>query len=272
MARTAAAAADAQALVHQRDHGDLPALANLADALDVIDLQVGEIDLIEVGRARHLVDRPHLDTRRVHVDPEHRHALVLGHIRIGAGEQQAEVGEMGAAGPHLLAIDRPLIAVADGAGAGRRGVRAARGLAEQLAPDLLAQHGGTGEALLVGLVPDGEDGRHAHAKTDGEGVAGGGELRLLLAEDHRLPGLAAAAAPGLGPGDAGVARLSLAALPGAGRVHVHRVVVANFRRFHLPGGIGFQPSADLGAVGGLFGRVVEVHDRLLQAATLRRSS
>ena len=43
-------------------------------------------------------------------------ALVLGHVGVGAGQQQAEGGLVGHARPHLLAVHDPLVAVADGGG------------------------------------------------------------------------------------------------------------------------------------------------------------
>ena len=69
----------------------------------------------------------------------HRHeqvgdALVLGRVRVGAGEQEAVVGVVALGGPHLLAVDDPLVAVEHGRRlqAGQVGARV--GLAEALAP------------------------------------------------------------------------------------------------------------------------------------------
>ena len=36
-------------------------------------------------------------------------------VRVGAGEQEAVVGELGLGGPDLLAVDDPLVAVEHGA-------------------------------------------------------------------------------------------------------------------------------------------------------------
>ena len=52
--------------------GDVPAVAHLTDALGVGDARVGEEDLVELGLARHLAQRAHLDTGLVHVDVEVR--------------------------------------------------------------------------------------------------------------------------------------------------------------------------------------------------------
>ena len=40
---------------------------------------------LKFDAAGHLLDRPHLDARRLHVDPEHGQALVLGHVRDRCG-------------------------------------------------------------------------------------------------------------------------------------------------------------------------------------------
>ena len=63
---------------------------------------------------------------------------MLGLVRIGAGQQHAEVGGVGAGVPHLLPIDHPFVAIGDGAGADTGQVGAGTGLAEQLAPGGLA--------------------------------------------------------------------------------------------------------------------------------------
>src|SRR2546428_471075 len=81
------------------------AIGHPAGALGVLDPKVGEIALVEARGARHLVDRPHVDGRVLHVHPEHGHALVLGHGRVGPGDQDAEVGVLRAGCPHLLAVD-----------------------------------------------------------------------------------------------------------------------------------------------------------------------
>ena len=65
-------------------------------------------------------------------------ASMLGHVRIGAGDEDGEVGVLRARRPHLLAVHDPLVAVALRPGSQRRQVGAGAGLAEQLAPDLLA--------------------------------------------------------------------------------------------------------------------------------------
>ena len=106
-------AADRHALVHERRERDAPAFADVAEPFGVGDAHVGHVDLVELGLARRLHERPHLDARRLHVDDEHRHALVLHGVRVGAREHDAEARDVRERRPHLLAVERPLVAVAD---------------------------------------------------------------------------------------------------------------------------------------------------------------
>jgi hypothetical protein len=76
------------------------------------DADVGEVDLVELGLAGDLAQRPHLDAGRVHVDHEGGHALVLHGLGVGAGDEHAPARQVGERGPHLLAVDDPLVAVA----------------------------------------------------------------------------------------------------------------------------------------------------------------
>jgi len=177
-------------------------------------VRAAEEDFVEFGAARHLLDRAHFDGGVLHVDPEHGEALVLRHIRIGADEQDAVVAEMGAGRPDLLAVDDPVVAILLGFRAQARDVGTAGGLGEELAPDLVAAHGGTDETLLRLIRAPGHDGRDAHAEPDGEDAAGDGVFRFFLTVDNVVDGGAATAAPLLRPGDAGVTGIGLLRLPG----------------------------------------------------------
>ena len=77
------------------------------------DVHVGEEDLVERRAAGHLPQRAHLDTGRLHVDDEAGEALVLGRVGIAAADDLADVAELRAGRPHLLAVDDPLVAVAN---------------------------------------------------------------------------------------------------------------------------------------------------------------
>src|SRR2546423_4102604 len=59
--------AERAALVQQRRHRDLPALALFAEPVRHGNLDVVEEDLVELGLAGDLAQRPHLDAGRVHV-------------------------------------------------------------------------------------------------------------------------------------------------------------------------------------------------------------
>ena len=93
----------------------------------------------------------------VHRHDEHRQALVLGHVGVGARQQQPEGGELGVGGPHLLAVERPAAVLVltrarlDGGQVGPGG-----GLGEHLTPDLVAvEHRAQVAALLLlGAVRD----------------------------------------------------------------------------------------------------------------------
>ena len=63
---------------------------------------------------------------------------MLGRFGIGAHQQEAPVGEMGARGPHLLPVDQEMIALIDGAGPEAGQIAAGAGFGEALAPPLLA--------------------------------------------------------------------------------------------------------------------------------------
>ena len=85
----------------------------------------------------------------VHVDDEARDALVLGRGGVGAGQQLAPLGELAEGVPHLLAVEDPAVAVALGARGERSEVAAGVGLAEALAPDLVAAQHRAQETLLL---------------------------------------------------------------------------------------------------------------------------
>ena len=79
-----------------------------------------------------------------------------GSVRV---DEHPAVGEVGERVPHLLAVDDPLVAVAHGPGAEAGEVRAGAGLAEQLAPRLLAGEHRAQEALLDLVAAVGDDRR-----------------------------------------------------------------------------------------------------------------
>src|SRR3989441_11107520 len=125
--------------------------------------------------------------------------MVLRRLGLGAAEEEAPVGDVGVAGPHLLAVHDEAIAPALAARAQRAQVRAGAGLGEALAPEVVAreQPGEEAPALRLGAVA--EDGR-----ADQGDVGAGGRprrpppaarpLRKAAPADGRAPPPAAAPA------------------------------------------------------------------------------
>ena len=95
----------------KRGARDQPALAAPAD--DPVARRAGAVQehLVEVGAARHLAQRPHLDAGLLHVDQQVGDAGVLRRVGLGAAQAEHEVGALRVAGPDLLAVDHPLVAV-----------------------------------------------------------------------------------------------------------------------------------------------------------------
>ena len=148
------AGADRDPLVHQRRDRDRPALVDVAEHVLVRHAHVVEEHLVERRAAVHLLQRLDRHARRLHVDDERGDALVLLGVGVRAADDLAEVGVLRAGRPHLLAVDHPLVAVAHRRRRQRRDIGAGAGLAEQLAPDLLAaqQLGEVALLLLVGAA------------------------------------------------------------------------------------------------------------------------
>jgi hypothetical protein len=94
---------------------------------------------------------------RVAVDEEAGHAPVGALLRVGDREDHGEVGLVAACDEGLLAVDHPLVAVADRAGADGLGVGARAGLGDGEAGAALTGDRGQEVALLlllVGVVQD----------------------------------------------------------------------------------------------------------------------
>src|SRR6266403_136461 len=147
------------AFVREDAHRDLPAGAERAHHHLGRHAHVLEEDLRELRVARDLPQGAHADPRAPHVDQEEADAMVLRRLGLGAAEEEAPVGDVGVAGPHLLAVHDEAVAPALAARAERAQVRAGAGLREALAPEVLArkQPGEEATALRLGAVA--EDGR-----------------------------------------------------------------------------------------------------------------
>ena len=118
---------------------------------------------------------------------EHRQALVLVLLGVGARQQQAVGGELGVGGPHLLAVEDPgAVVLLARARLHRREVRAGGGLGEELAPHLVAVEHRREVARLLLLGAVGDDRRPEHADADDVEDAGHARPRDLLADDDLL--------------------------------------------------------------------------------------
>ena len=195
--RVATARAEARPLVGQRRVRRGPAVVETADQRRVRHPGVGDEDLVEECMARHLLERTDVDTVLEHVEGEVRDALVLGHVGVGAGEQHAEVGVLAARGPHLLAVDDPLVAVLDGAGLQAGQVRTGLGLAEQLAPRLLARHDVAHVEVDLLLRAVGGDRRRGQEEAQPGRRTESAELGHFLLDQHDI-GTGHGAAVGVG--------------------------------------------------------------------------
>src|SRR5262245_17618049 len=214
------AAADQRPLGAERRLGDTPGAVHRADDVVVRDPHVGQEYLVEVGDAVDLTQRPHLDPGRRHVEHEVRDPLVLGRVRVGPGEQDAELAVVRARAPDLLAVHHPLVAVAHGTGPQPGEVGAGSGLAEQLAPHFLTaqQRGQVPQVLSVGPVRDQR--RSDHPDADGERARLDVEARLLLGERACLGRGATLPAVLLRPRDARPASVVERALPFLAPAHM----------------------------------------------------
>ena len=99
---------EAAALERQSRFGDSPAIALATDQIVGKHLSVRKKDLVERLMTVHLLEWPHLYTRLAHIDQEVAQSLVLRQIPVGACQQNAEVGMVGAGVPDLLSVEDPL--------------------------------------------------------------------------------------------------------------------------------------------------------------------
>ena len=176
----------AGALVHERGDRHRPAVALPADDVLVRDPRLLEEQLVELGLAGDLHQRPDLHAVLLHVEQEVGEAPVLRRVRVGAGDEHAPLGLVRVGGPHLLAGHDPLVAVPDRAGLERGEVGARLGLREALAPDLVGGQDRRQVALLLLVGAVGDDGRAAHGQAEHVGHRGRARARQLLVEDRLL--------------------------------------------------------------------------------------
>ena len=85
------------------------------------------------------MDRSHVDGGLAHVDQEVAEPGVFDRTPVGAGDEDAHVGVIGARVPHLLPVDDPLVAVTDGGGRQPCEVGSRARFGEELAPGEFAR-------------------------------------------------------------------------------------------------------------------------------------
>src|SRR5439155_16699433 len=126
---------------------------------------------------------------------------VLLALEAGLGAHQAEnpVGHVRERGPRLLAGDDIVLAVAHGASAKRREIRARAWLRIALAPEILAVVDARQESLLLRVGAELQQHRRAHHQTE-RNQRGRARITARLLEDVTLDDVPAGAAPFLWPG------------------------------------------------------------------------
>ena len=95
------------AFVGQGGPPDAPSVTGQPDHRVVGDEDVVQEDLVEHGGTREFAQRADVDAAGPHVHDAVRDAGVLGSVRIGPCQADAEVRRLGQRGPHLLAVQHP---------------------------------------------------------------------------------------------------------------------------------------------------------------------
>ena len=169
----------------------LPTAVLLSDPVTDRNPHVGVIGRAGAG-AGHRVHRRPGEALGVGGHDQHRYAAVLLGLGVGAYREPDEVGVLDQAGPHLLAVDHVLVAVADGGGAQRReiGARTRLGVTDR---EVDVARGDLGQVeLLLLLGAERHDGR-CDAVDRQERDRGAGDGRFVGEDElvHGGSGLAA---------------------------------------------------------------------------------
>ena len=206
------AGSDGHPFVHEHGGGHVPAVVEIAEEVIGRDPHVREEDLVEMHAAVDLMDRTYLDSVGVHRYHEHRDSCVLGHVRVGAGDDHAVFAHMRQRRPDLLAVHDPFVAIAlsPRLEAGDVGPRARLG--EHLAPHVLGRDVARQPPLLLFVGAVLGQHRQAHAMRYDELERHVRVGAVLLAPDPLVgfcqPG--AAVLDGVGqPGQAGLGQGAL---------------------------------------------------------------
>ena len=225
------------ALERQRDEHHLPAAIDVADTPLVTDLHaVEERDVHALAGER--ADLLQADAGCVHGNQEEGETGVLRAVGAGSGEQEDPVRFLGDAGEHLLAVDTPCVAVADGSRARGGDVGPGVGLGVAEADHRLAREETREYVVADHLVPDvGEHRRHHHHVA--QAVVRRARALELGEQRGELLGVAPAAALGLGqrlrdPAALADRPVQRPAVDRAGLAYLVSHVVGEVGRDHLP--------------------------------------
>src|ERR1700733_9930379 len=157
------------ALVHQRAHGDVPAVVHFAEDVFSGHPHVAEEKLVEFGFARHLAQGANFDAGRFHIDEEDGEAFVFRGGGVGAHDEFAPIADPAVAGPNFLPADEVVVAVEDCLGLQTGEIGAGVWLGKSLAPDFFGAENFRDVALLLRFGAIGDDGRADEAEPEGIG-------------------------------------------------------------------------------------------------------
>ena len=141
----------AAALVAERRVRHAPALVLGTDQVLDRDLDIIEEDLVELTLARDLSQWANVDALRRHRDRQHRDALVVRRARVGPHERDGPVRDEGVRRPHLLPVDDIRVAAVLRARREAGQIAPRVGLAEELAPDVVAREDARNPPLTLFL-------------------------------------------------------------------------------------------------------------------------
>ena len=90
---------------------DGPTVVHAAKHIVLRATSIGKEDLVEVILAHDVGDRPDLDTWLLHGHEQERDTSMFGHILVSTCKHKDHVGGVARAGPDLLTVDYPFVAV-----------------------------------------------------------------------------------------------------------------------------------------------------------------
>ena len=160
----------------QASHGDLPAVADTTDDHVLVAHGIGEEGLVEFGTAGDLHDRTDFDPGLIHRHEEVAEPGMAFGARLGAGDDEDPVGELGQRRPDLLPVHHPLPVDEVGAGLHVGEIGAGVGFGVALTPEFVTREDLRHEPLLLRLGAE----RHQGRAEQGDTHVGNASRRLGL--------------------------------------------------------------------------------------------